>query len=79
MMWALEIASLGEQTRIADNKYRFNNEAIAISLNRTSDTIPCQLRKFRNSFKPEQNWRWKNDVLASWTLKQENKFYLEQE
>lgn len=34
-----------------------------------SARMPCQLRKLRNNLRPLQNWRWKNEVLASCTLK----------
>lgn len=65
MICALETASLGVHTRIADSRYRFSSDKMAISRSFASERIPCQLRMFRNSFNPEQNCRWKNDVLAS--------------
>lgn len=57
IMWAFETASFGVHTRIADNKYRFSRDEMAISRNLASDRMPCQLSMFRNSFRPEQNWR----------------------
>lgn len=55
MMCAFEMASLGVHTRIADNRYRFSRAEMAISRKCVSDRIPCQLKKLRNSFRPEQN------------------------
>lgn len=56
-------------TRIADSRYRFSRDDMAISFNALSDRMPSQLKKFRNSFNALLNWRWKNDDFASWSLK----------
>lgn len=59
---------LAPLTRMADSKYRLSKDDMAISFKAVSDNIPSQLRKLRNNFSALLNWRWKNDVLASWSL-----------
>lgn len=46
-----------KHTLNANSKYRFKRKLMAISRNDLSAKIPCQLKKFRNNFKPLQNCR----------------------